>query len=254
MFLYILPLVQAIRNEPWTKLLEGMLYLFAIFIFCFVIYQLLFADPLVQGRSKRNRKNDEMVRQIDASLSRIHERHRFDFNGSVAWNCRTKRFPFQITLQKGSPHEITISMFVSIPQLPSFLEQRVTSGELNLDDDVPADGELQALLKRLRFFDHVSVGKNGVTARKEVGSVRDLENWADAFGGALALSRYLLDYQKMPALQSTEVCPYCKELFAKNESLVFCKECRTVHHRDCWNETGHCTVFGCFNKDEVSIN
>jgi hypothetical protein len=39
-------------------------------------------------------------------------------------------------------------------------------------------------------------------------------------------------------------CPYCLELVQKNDSrgIVICPECKTWHHKDCWDITGSCQV------------
>lgn len=39
-------------------------------------------------------------------------------------------------------------------------------------------------------------------------------------------------------------CPYCLELVQKNDSrgVVICPECKTWHHKDCWDITGSCQV------------
>jgi hypothetical protein len=39
-------------------------------------------------------------------------------------------------------------------------------------------------------------------------------------------------------------CPYCLELVQKNDSrgVVICPECKTWHHKDCWDITGFCQV------------
>ena len=42
------------------------------------------------------------------------------------------------------------------------------------------------------------------------------------------------------------LCPYCRE--SVKEDTVSCLLCKTLHHRDCWEETGHCSVFGCKGK------
>jgi DNA-binding transcriptional regulator YhcF (GntR family) len=42
------------------------------------------------------------------------------------------------------------------------------------------------------------------------------------------------------------LCPYCRE--SVKEGTVSCLLCKTLHHRDCWEETGHCSVFGCKGK------
>jgi hypothetical protein len=39
-------------------------------------------------------------------------------------------------------------------------------------------------------------------------------------------------------------CPYCLELVKKNDErgVVICPECKTWHHKDCWDVTGSCQV------------
>jgi len=39
-------------------------------------------------------------------------------------------------------------------------------------------------------------------------------------------------------------CPVCGHDFT-NEPPVFCGRCNTPHHRDCFEFTGHCSIFGC---------
>ena len=41
------------------------------------------------------------------------------------------------------------------------------------------------------------------------------------------------------------VCPYCREGLLNAMDTVSCLLCRTVHHKECWQETEHCSVFGC---------
>ena len=42
------------------------------------------------------------------------------------------------------------------------------------------------------------------------------------------------------------MCQVCGEQIA--EELVFCKRCKTPHHRECWQYNGCCTTFGCGEK------
>ncbi len=35
-------------------------------------------------------------------------------------------------------------------------------------------------------------------------------------------------------------CPVCHHIFTENDDVVFCPECGTPHHRECWNRTNHC--------------
>jgi TM2 domain-containing membrane protein YozV len=42
------------------------------------------------------------------------------------------------------------------------------------------------------------------------------------------------------------VCPYCRaEIAADDASRVFCNGCGTPHHKECYEENGGCTLFGC---------
>lgn len=39
-------------------------------------------------------------------------------------------------------------------------------------------------------------------------------------------------------------CPVCKNEFTENDDVVYCPECGTPHHRECWNLIGHCVNKG----------
>jgi hypothetical protein len=42
------------------------------------------------------------------------------------------------------------------------------------------------------------------------------------------------------------VCPYCRgEIESSPDQELICEGCGTQHHRDCYEENGGCTVFGC---------
>ena len=42
------------------------------------------------------------------------------------------------------------------------------------------------------------------------------------------------------------LCPYCRTAISGDtEERVVCDGCETPHHRDCYEENGGCTVFGC---------
>lgn len=47
---------------------------------------------------------------------------------------------------------------------------------------------------------------------------------------------------------SSARCPYCRDevdVEAADEAVVACGRCGTLHHRDCLDEAGGCTIFGC---------
>ncbi|HBP23623.1 MAG TPA: hypothetical protein DEA08_38330 [Planctomycetes bacterium] len=41
------------------------------------------------------------------------------------------------------------------------------------------------------------------------------------------------------------LCPYCRDDVAEEDELEACPHCRTLHHRDCYEEAGGCTLLGC---------
>lgn len=40
-------------------------------------------------------------------------------------------------------------------------------------------------------------------------------------------------------------CPFCFEPVAHQQETVRCPRCGVVHHLDCWNENGKCSVANC---------
>jgi len=42
------------------------------------------------------------------------------------------------------------------------------------------------------------------------------------------------------------ICPYCRTAVApETDQLMSCRGCGTPHHRECYEENGGCTLFGC---------
>ncbi|MBN1633066.1 MAG: hypothetical protein JW917_02755 [Ignavibacteria bacterium] len=40
-------------------------------------------------------------------------------------------------------------------------------------------------------------------------------------------------------------CPYCQSNIKSDNEVQYCKECGTPHHKECWDENGGCTTYGC---------
>jgi TM2 domain-containing membrane protein YozV len=56
---------------------------------------------------------------------------------------------------------------------------------------------------------------------------------------------------------SAAVCPYCRTpVDAGSEEELLCTGCGTPHHKDCYQENGGCTVFGCSQapSDEQKVS
>ena len=45
-------------------------------------------------------------------------------------------------------------------------------------------------------------------------------------------------------LPENAFCPVCNRVFEEGDDIVFCPECGTPHHRDCYNAVGHCVNRG----------
>ncbi len=49
-------------------------------------------------------------------------------------------------------------------------------------------------------------------------------------------------------------CPYCQTKIKNQNEAVTCLLCRTPHHKDCWNENGGCTTYGCRENPNFKNN
>lgn len=49
-----------------------------------------------------------------------------------------------------------------------------------------------------------------------------------------------------------KTCPYCLTPFKPGAAVVSCLRCGMPHHRDCWQENGGCTTFGCLRQEAAA--
>jgi hypothetical protein len=54
----------------------------------------------------------------------------------------------------------------------------------------------------------------------------------------------ILDEAGASAPAEEPVCQVCGSRIPA-EGRVFCRRCRTPHHKDCWEYNGKCSTFGC---------
>jgi TM2 domain-containing membrane protein YozV len=52
---------------------------------------------------------------------------------------------------------------------------------------------------------------------------------------------------------SGAICPYCRTVMEEGGEVIACSGCHMEHHRDCFEENGGCTVFGCANAPAEEI-
>lgn len=75
--------------------------------------------------------------------------------------------------------------------------------------------------------------------------IRFVEAALDLYDQALLTRTRGITFVQQQSAQVLEqvVCRVCGEEI--REGMVFCRRCKTPHHRDCWQYVGRCCVFGC---------
>lgn len=52
-----------------------------------------------------------------------------------------------------------------------------------------------------------------------------------------------------------EVCPYCRAVPGKDDSVMVCPTCKTAQHADCWRDNGDkCSVYGCKTSQPAPLS
>ena len=74
---------------------------------------------------------------------------------------------------------------------------------------------------------------HGRAAERLAGRVGELKQAAESVSDPFSLP---LDHEV--------ICRVCGEAITP-DSVVFCQQCRTPHHGDCWKYYGACSVYGC---------
>jgi hypothetical protein len=106
-------------------------------------------------------------------------------------------------------------------------------------------------LKRLLVFNFRKKEQRKKLAKKEVHKVEQKRIKSRRSLGGFRLSNLTVSKSRhvrtrdVKLLGETEHrCPYCLELVKKNDArgVVICPECKTWHHKDCWDITGSCQV------------
>ena len=135
-------------------------------------------------------------------------------------------------------------------------QMRIRGAQDDYEKKLREEKEFAAILERLHYFDSVTVRKDQITGVKTYGRSATIGDWPDALGGFITFARYLLDFEERKDVKVTgeATCPYCRSLIAGQDVIVSCRECKTTHHQDCWEETGRCSIFGCRGRTEIILN
>lgn len=125
-----------------------------------------------------------------------------------------------------------------------FLEQKEERrAVVSLRAQVNASRELAEVVQEF-FMALEAVRKEGLTW-EEIESVIQIlktEGVTDKEKVVPAIFKRLY-FEWSVAGKDSALCPYCRE--SVKEDTVSCLLCKTKHHRECWEEREHCSVFGC---------
>jgi len=101
-----------------------------------------------------------------------------------------------------------------------------------------------------QFVESVQTSRHSGLSYADMESIIALLKDSDDSGREKVLPEIFskLFFDPRPASGGMAVCPYCRERIQENETAVRCLLCRTIHHNECWTESGHCSVFGCKGK------
>lgn len=241
----------ALDLENLWKLAAVTLTLFLLGFLVFFVYVVIRAviKTMQEGQPDEG-KLEKLEAAIDDSLKRYRECRKSRFGQTINWKCVAKLFTFYITLRRdGFNYILDISFHFPLTTVDEETASRFdTSRKLKIENRILLPKQqLEELLGRLEFFDSLDVDTNGVQARKEFHRLAAFTGWPKGLSGIITFVRYLIDYEKRKDLKISPdaLCPYCRSEISEKDDLVSCRVCRTLHHRDCWEEIDECSVFGC---------
>ena len=118
---------------------------------------------------------------------------------------------------------------------------------------------VQQQVDRLRVFlgnDDIYVGIGGgrmlIKKRTLIRDYATLERFVrlglELYDRAVATNTAGIDFvEKEDAKLSLAeaMCQICGEQITTATAVVFCRSCRTPHHKDCWEYYGSCSTYGC---------
>ncbi len=236
--------------------------------FLLILLKVLWPSTAIEGPVL-----DEIKEFVDRSLKGYPDRTQYSYSGTHVWSCHSKLFSFEIYtgMRGGSclfsvffrrdfPYRLTVSRSSKFQELVNLSRKetvrfRVTKSRNEKTKALLDSIEIPSILEKLSFYDSLQVGKYGVKGEKRIESVSDLADWPKALGASITFIRFLLDFAErgVQGNQEESVCPYCRGAIGKQDQLVSCRECRTLHHQECWSETDRCSVFGCGSKKELEL-
>jgi Prokaryotic RING finger family 1 len=268
----------------YNQLVETLLYSFLIFIFAFFLLLIVGAwirahwadirQKLKSPSTINSEKSKEqellpaqfqnvsvsaapIVLAIYNSVRRYKDLFITNLNKRYYFTARSKRYELKLTLSVVSEEKFLLHLSLEGKHPHKFsleFTDKIPPRIRKKDSEITID-ELAPFFEPLSFFERVAASPGILQASTTLNSEDSMENWPQTFSAFIRLGRYLMDsVLRKEILEATDVlCPYCRGQFSINDATVSCSECKTRHHKECWEEVDRCSVFGCRSKTEIVI-
>jgi Prokaryotic RING finger family 1 len=220
----------------------------------------------------QNQKHDlqaKYVEAIHASVKRYKNLYQSNIGNTYYWTAHSKRYVLKISLSAISHNKFVLNVNLEGSHQqnfnlgrPGWLSSKIAKMESKLyfasgplRDAGVSRLEVDPFLDQLDFFDKVTAREGILSGTRTLRGDTSMENWPQALGAFIRLASFLMDtgLRKEILAAKDVLCPYCRSDFNETSETVSCRDCKTRHHKECWEEVGRCSVFGCNCKSEIIV-
>jgi hypothetical protein len=253
-------------------------FLFFFFLIAAFFAIVIFLPKLISGIKQRAAQNksvsDESIAEtfvatIHSSVKRYKDLHQSHIKNTFYWTAHSKRYSLRISLTVAARGKYVLDVNLEgnhqqnfTLERPDWLSSKVYNMESKLyffSEPLLQAGisslEVESFLEQLNFFDEVKAREGILSATRTLENDSSLQNWPRALATFIRLGNFLMDTGLRKEILAAKdiLCPYCRNDFNETTGSVSCRDCKTRHHQDCWEEVGRCSVFGCNCKAEVIV-
>ncbi|MCI0444458.1 hypothetical protein L0152_14775 [bacterium] len=249
------------------------LFLIALFLGVVILFSWLISHQkevrhaMRSPHTVRNKVNsdatiaEQFVDAIHGSVKRYKNLYQSNIGNTFYWTAHSKRYVLRISLAVATRNKFILRVDLEGNHRQKFnLRRRWLSSKLYFSSDPLKNsgitrGEIAPFLEPLDFFDNVSASEGILSGTRTLHAESKMENWPQTLGTFIRLASFLMDTGLRKEILTAKdiLCPYCRSDFTETVGTVSCRECNTRHHKECWEEVGRCSVFGCNCKSEVIV-
>jgi hypothetical protein len=254
-------------------------FLFFVFLIAAFFAIVIFIPRLISHitqravlrRSISNQASAEQFTEaIHESVKRYKNLHQSKIGNTFYWTAHSKRYSLSISLTVAASRNkyvLKVNLEGNHKQnftleRPNWLSSKVYNMESKLyffseplKDAEISRLEIEPFVEQLNFFDEVKAAEGILSATRTLQRNSPMDTWPQALATFIRLGSFLMDTGLRKEILSAKdiLCPYCRSDFSEAMATVSCRDCKTRHHQECWDEVGRCSVFGCNCKSEVIV-